>query len=295
MLPAASDGCGSITYRFQCLAKKEKFTFTNKIGSDHQLQLPGDINVVSDVVWMGSSHGWLALYNRRNSDLFLSNPVADQHLKPPPLYTLGAADRVILSSDEREGEEEALAFMTFGPRRRIAFCSPRRSNEWTLLSGGEDGAYRNLAYSKKHNRLLCVCEDEDEVEGPSRSWGRSITLEARVGMLMEINPQSAIGPRRSYGFWWCATSTLKRGPRDPWKERYGCPSTGGVTTLGLPTKIDSERGELVEMKDNWLGGLAMFVGINHSFALPAAGLGLRPDSIYFTDENQVGADKLWGP
>ncbi|KAL6505737.1 hypothetical protein OROHE_023116 [Orobanche hederae] len=213
--------------------------------------------------------------------------------------------------------------MTLGPRRRIAFCSPRRSNEWTLLSGGEDGAYRNLAYSRKHNRLLCVCEDE--VEGPSRSWGGSITLE---GWDVDGNqPPIRDWAIRHSDYEWPLLKDLKRecfqmkylvecgeaeaeeelwfvvvrhvnleaGPKGSVEEKIWLSKYRGChyirtpyKTIGLEVfKIDSERGELVEMKDNSLGGLAMFVGINHSFALPAAGLGLRRDSVYFTDENRV--------
>ncbi|GFP78959.1 hypothetical protein PHJA_000039400 [Phtheirospermum japonicum] len=43
-----------------------------------------------------------------------------------------------------------------------------------------------------------------------------------------------------------------------------------------------------------LDGLAMFVGMNHTFALKASDFpGLKPDSIYFTDAHQL-TSKYYG-
>ncbi|KAL7141797.1 hypothetical protein ABFS83_08G077900 [Erythranthe nasuta] len=60
--------------------------------------------------------------------------------------------------------------------------------------------------------------------------------------------------------------------------------TDPYVTVGFDVhRIDVEKGELVYM-DGSLGGLAMFVGLNHSFALCAGEFpGVKPDSIYFTD------------
>ena len=37
---------------------------------------------------VGSSHGWLALMNQRNNELFLSNPITRRHIKLPPIQSL---------------------------------------------------------------------------------------------------------------------------------------------------------------------------------------------------------------
>lgn len=45
------------------------------------------------------------------------------------------------------------------------------------------------------------------------------------------------------------------------------------------------------MSDDF-GGLAIFVGVNHSFALPAADYpGLEPDSVYFADSKRLDSVK----
>ncbi|KAL1561752.1 hypothetical protein AAHA92_04417 [Salvia divinorum] len=55
-------------------------------------------------------------------------------------------------------------------------------------------------------------------------------------------------------------------------------------TLGFHVyEIDRKKGEMRYMEAS-LDGLAMFVGSNYSFAMPAADLNLNPDSIYFTDD-----------
>ncbi|KAH6796406.1 hypothetical protein C2S51_037392 [Perilla frutescens var. frutescens] len=37
---------------------------------------------------VGCSHGWVALFNRRNNDLFISNPITRRHMKLPAIHTL---------------------------------------------------------------------------------------------------------------------------------------------------------------------------------------------------------------
>lgn len=90
MLPPRIDGGGSLAYKFHRLAENDEFSCDNKFGGGD------DINIAKDVDFAGSSHGWLALFNRRNFDLHLSNPITDRHIKlpPPPLSPPPPAFRV---------------------------------------------------------------------------------------------------------------------------------------------------------------------------------------------------------
>ncbi|KAL3647778.1 hypothetical protein CASFOL_008746 [Castilleja foliolosa] len=52
---------------------------------------------------VGSSHGWLALFDERNCDLILSNPVTRSHVKLPPITSNKSSGvKVILSYDAEQ-------------------------------------------------------------------------------------------------------------------------------------------------------------------------------------------------
>ncbi|KAL6539176.1 hypothetical protein OROGR_011825 [Orobanche gracilis] len=342
MLPPAVDRGGSIVYQFHSLAKKENepIQYTSNIDAgDHEL----------DVEFVGSSHGWLALYNRNNSDLFLSNPISDRHIKLPSLRSLGtdrprhvklglpslrslgAADRLILTSDA-EDEEGCLALMTSGPSRRLAFCSLRRSNEWTLFGGDHNLTF---VYSSRYERLFCIREEEYN-KYPMSFWAKyekyfRTSLEGWVvgennpnaphlDWVMELNEVLDFDDRK---FKWPGKLSLKKvcrchrmkylvcaehsgelflvvrhinpraGPQDSVIKKIILGRYRGCDYYMAPYKtfdfdvfkIDFVRGE-VTLLEGSLGGLAMFVGINQPFAIVAAEVdGVRPDCVYFTDEN----------
>lgn len=326
MLPPRIDGGGSLAYKFHRLAGNDDFSCENKVGGDgdgDELHLPLDIDIAKDVDFAGSSHGWLALFNRRNYDLHLSNPITDRHIKlpPPPLSPPPPAFRVILSSSPEE--EGCLAFAIVGGGR-AALCSPGRSKEWTFLSGGGGGgdcAYEDLVYSSAHKRLFCVTdgsaileswEMSDECEGPRLDWAIQDKRELDFSDGMKIWFD---WPRRCMLKQRCAqvkylvcdgssdTTALylvvrhvnpRAGPYvGHLVDKILISEYGGRQYARTPYKtfdfdvyrIDWEGGKVTHM-ENSLEGLAIFVGTNHSFAIPAAAgvAGVRPDSVYFTDE-----------
>ncbi|KAL6492638.1 hypothetical protein OROGR_033207 [Orobanche gracilis] len=311
MLPPAIDESGKIAYKFHCL-EKEDFTYTTNVGRE----LAAD-----DIDFVGSSHGWLALFNWRSSDLLLSNPIADRHLNLPSLPNFGCAERVILTSSPVE--EGALAFLTFGSHRsRLALCRAGAGGEWSLFGG--DHNYENLVYSARSNRVFTICEKYD-----AKKRKKNTSLEAWDVGGSEPHLDCVIQHKKEIDFDDCrfmfpALPDLKRectqmkylvsdessgdlymvvrhvnpraGPLNSIADKIVLCALRGVHFTKTPYKtiefdvykVDFECGEVVYAEDS-LGGLAMFVGINHSFAIPAsAGVaGLRADSIYFTDENRL--------
>ncbi|KAL6521555.1 hypothetical protein OROGR_018124 [Orobanche gracilis] len=319
MLPPAVDGSGNISYKFHCLATKSDFVRTNNVGRE----LSAD-----DIQFVGSSHGWLALYNPRNSNLFLSDPITDRHINlPSPRGLGGGADRVILTSSPIE--EGALALMTFGSSRcRLALCSPRRGGEWSLFGG--DREYDNLVYSSRSKRIFTIVEeyDYDEEEDEDELGKKQTSLEGwdvggskpRLDCVILCKKEIDFN---DHHFDWPAMPDLKKectqvkylvsdessgdlylvvrhvnpraGPLNSLTDKIVISPLRGVHFIRTPYKtiefdvykVDFECGEVVYMEDS-LDGLAIFVGINHSFAIPAAEVsGVKADSIYFTDENRL--------
>ncbi|KAH6830447.1 hypothetical protein C2S53_008918 [Perilla frutescens var. hirtella] len=126
-----------------------------------------------DTELVGSSHGWVALFNERSGDVFLWNPISRRRINLPPIDTLPAKAviKVILSSSP--DESECRVVMSYVPENRLAFCCPGGSNEWTPIGAWfhvdeeEDGVkirarvYEDFAYCKGQNRLFCVTQFGD--------------------------------------------------------------------------------------------------------------------------------------
>ncbi|KAI3466884.1 hypothetical protein Pfo_023547 [Paulownia fortunei] len=170
MLPPAFEG-GNMVYKFYSLADKKVLSLNKRGGGgEEELDLPDD-----DAKFVGSSHGWLALFNRRNCDLFLCNPLSRRQIKLPPIHTLpipeknltgsyGCVSNVIISCSP--DEEDCRAMMTYGPTDRLAFCWPGHSTEWTPIGAPfhefEDGrigrAYQAFVYSSRQKLFFCVTQ-----------------------------------------------------------------------------------------------------------------------------------------
>ncbi|KAG8384866.1 hypothetical protein BUALT_Bualt04G0162900 [Buddleja alternifolia] len=139
MLPPAVEGTeNNMVYKFYSLAEDKIISLNKRRGGEEEaanIELgPGDESELK-----GSSHGWLALFNPRNCDLFLSNPLSRRHIKLPPIHSLsipknnlaggyGCVTNLIISCSP--DEEECRAMMTFGPDDRLAFCCPGSSTEY---------------------------------------------------------------------------------------------------------------------------------------------------------------------
>lgn len=200
--------------------------------------------------------------------------------------------------------------MTIGGR--AALCSPRRSNEWTFLSG--DRVYDDLVYSSRHNRLLCVTRGKTILEG----WDTT-DESPRLDWAIQDKEELDFDVNKEY-FRWPSRCMLKRecgqvkylvcddhsgdlflvvrhvnllaGPYGALVDKIVLSEYSGRHYVKTPYKtidfdvykIDWKRGEVMHMEDS-LEGLAMFVGTNHSFAIRATEVpGLKRDSVYFTDE-----------
>lgn len=110
----------------------------------------------SSAVVVGSSHGWLAWYNKqRNRDVFLSNPMTGGHVTLPSASTLpisehqtrkyggrhlsgaemrelyGKPYKIIINSPDPETDTNCRAIMCFGLEYRLATCRPGSSSVWT--------------------------------------------------------------------------------------------------------------------------------------------------------------------
>lgn len=136
---------------------------------------------------VGSSHGWLALMNHRNNELFLSNPITRRHIKLPPIDTLpnpefnisrGSASanvsKLILSASPDDADCRAM--VTFGWERRLAFCRPgHRAPIGQLFMERESKkkwddskyarSYDDFVFSSKSNVFTCLTSSNIHTKG----------------------------------------------------------------------------------------------------------------------------------
>lgn len=179
MLPpaSASEGAGDLVYNLYSLADNKVLSLNERAEGQGADDVPDDKAVV-----VGSSHGLLALFNRRNGDVFLSNPLSRRHVKLPSLHTLpnieeyywtvfgGCPEKLIISSSPTEDEEGCRALMNIGPQRELAFCCPGRSTEWTLIGDlPPEMHYKSCVYSSRQQLFFCSIEGDDALH----AWGSS--------------------------------------------------------------------------------------------------------------------------
>ncbi|KAL3642973.1 hypothetical protein CASFOL_013788 [Castilleja foliolosa] len=366
MLPPASNG-GDMVYRFYNLAEHRVESLPKRSNRISEPELPDD-----ECKFVGSSHGWLALFNPRNNDLFLSNPITRRHIKLPSIQSLpdpetnltrdglGSVSKVILSCCP-DSADECRAMMTFGPGDRLAFCHPLRSTEWTPIgnlyfNGYNDEewyfrmeygrAYEDFVFCSRRKVFSCTTQLEIDVE----YWYLNSPSEIEVWDLFSSEPKSSVYwiARALEGEQQCTwlnenkaklIKSCRQIPYLVYSEQHDqlfvvirfimeravghslcidvddipCDPISGrllthlypYKTIGFSVlKYDYERPRLtngvrlVEGGNNSLHGLAMFVGMNHSFAVSGADdLGLKPNSIYFTDSNKnptLPPDSIYG-
>ncbi|KAL6544850.1 hypothetical protein OROMI_023712 [Orobanche minor] len=182
--------------------------------------------------------------------------------------------------------------MTFGPRRRLAFCSPLRSKEWTIFGGGNtdrDRVYENFVYSKRDKRLFCFCEEYcKEYDNKDTSWEIWDRTEVKERSIRHDDDSDEL-------FLVVRHVSLRAGPFSSMINKVTLSKYRGCHYSKTPCKtidfdgykFDIKLVMVMHMKDS-LQGLAMFVGSNQPFAIPAAEVaGLKPDSVYFTDDNSI--------
>ncbi|CAA0832046.1 Unknown protein [Striga hermonthica] len=220
-------------------------------------------------VIVGSSHGWLALFNPTNSDLFLSNPLTGRH---------------IISGEDPE-HEDCRALMIFGTCEILAFCCQGRAGAgWTRIGAHTYPPYNDVRGYEDMDLLgpenyISWLGNVESSRLKTGIWTRAL----RYLVYAEDLRQLFIVTRHLVGQMAPDGSCVDDSERDgeyPYK------------TLAFEVhKIDREEGGGGKLSyvDGSLSGLAMFVGLNHSCAVMATNGGLKPDSIYFTD------DKVFNP
>ncbi|CAA0832077.1 Unknown protein [Striga hermonthica] len=211
MLPPSFDVVRMVNHNLYSLGHDRVLSFDGGSTSSRYEKLETSVIV-------GSSHGWLALFNPTNSDLFLSNPLTGRHVRWTRIGT-----------------------HTYPPYNDV-----RR--------------YEDMVYSSSENLFFCLTQiDSDDLEAWDLTDPTSPRLMAPDGSCVDDSERDGEYPYKTLAF-------------DVHKID---PGEGG--------------GGKLSYVDWSLSGLAMFVGLNHSCAVMATNGGLKPDSIYFTD------DKVFNP
>ncbi|KAL3647746.1 hypothetical protein CASFOL_008714 [Castilleja foliolosa] len=314
MLPPTFDGgAGDIVYNFYNLAQDKVLKFNNK-----KLIPEQDTRIV------GSSHGWLALFNERNCDLILTNPITRRHVNLPPSKLnipkdfeaeKGCVSKVIISCD---AEQEDCQAMLIGDDSSLAFCRPGRSpTEWTPLGAScrneRARCYKDIVFSRRHNLFFCVTEptngddfeawdvasdpprlrweNRDDLMGHYSDWvyRAEVLFTAETDLFTDSFTHLVFAEQTDQLFYVTRHIVHQMAPDGSSVEDLDDDSypykTVSFDVLKLDWEMDGEGGRLSHLVDGGsLDGLAMFVGVNHSFAVTAnEDNGLKPNSIYFTD------------
>ncbi|KAL3647783.1 hypothetical protein CASFOL_008751 [Castilleja foliolosa] len=313
--PTFDDGSDEMVYNMYNLAQNKVLKFNNK-----KLIPEKDTRIV------GSSHGWLALFDERNCDLILTNPVTRSHVKLPPSKSdISSGVKVILSCDAEQEDCQAMMIYDIS---RLAFCRPGRSpTEWTplgveLTPNKNRRCYEDIVYSSRHNLFFCVTETGNGSDfeawdvasaSPRLRWenrddlltyhkyGKWLMraeglLRAETGWFTESFTYLVFVEQTDQLFFVTRHIVRQMAPdgssvddldKDLDDDRYPY-KTVSFDVLKVDWELDGEGGRLSYLDGGSLDGLAMFVGLNHSFAVMATeDNGLKPNSIYFTDDKEL--------
>ncbi|KAG8384932.1 hypothetical protein BUALT_Bualt04G0169600 [Buddleja alternifolia] len=312
----------NMVYKFYSLADDKIISLNKRGGEAIEIESPDDESELK-----GSSHGWLALFDPRNCDLFLSNPLSRRHIKLPPIHNLpipeenleggyGCVNNVIISCSP--DEEECRAMMTFGPTDRLAFCCPgRRSTEWTPIGEpfetDEDGrrtprSCESFVYSSTEKLFYCVIgygefeawdlQDPSsprctlmDVSADEKNYPWAGRSEEELKLKIMCRPLTCLVVDSSSGQLYHVTRHVME-HMAPDGSYVDCFDEGSdmcpYKTIGFDVhKYDPESSALKYMEGS-LDGMAFFIGNNHSFAMRASAFPeLKPNSIYFTDLDEL--------
>ncbi|KAL1561473.1 hypothetical protein AAHA92_04170 [Salvia divinorum] len=243
---------------------------------------------------IGCSRGWVTSFDRDSGQAFLFDPITGCHIKLPDTATWPTD--IILSSSSPDSHD-CRAIIQYDHLCRVAVCSPARADAGWLPVCGE-GPHSAIGYSARQNRLYSLNNTWDsdfvlecwDLEYPSslvwkaefhsfhgyeEAWGRHclryLVIDEHSDRLFLVIRVVVV---------WLEDEDDVREYED--EDEEGKYDEDEDETLRFHVyEIDSKKGEMRYMEGS-LEGLAMFVGLRHSFALPAADLNLSPDSIYFT-------------
>ncbi|KAL8494279.1 hypothetical protein ACS0TY_025177 [Phlomoides rotata] len=266
---------------------------------------------------VGSSHGWVVLFNdkRRHGDLFLWNPVSGRQIKLPPMKTLPDAypafnggrawmDKVIISCSPDRDECRAMMIYYGG----LAYCHPGRSPRWTRIDEMDEECtwYEDFVYSASRKQFFCLKGDADELEAwdftassPILVW--SVHLDdfhkdddwAEENLCQDSSDSEddseEDNPTSKYHLVFDEKSAqLLLVTRHLLLSHTPCESPffrcyPFKTTSFDVHRVDRENKRLTSYMnaEGSLGGISIFIGRNHSLAISAPQL--KPNSIYFTD------------
>ncbi|KAL3647762.1 hypothetical protein CASFOL_008730 [Castilleja foliolosa] len=116
---------------------------------------------------VGSSHGWLACFNHRRNELYLSNPISGRRVNLPPIdmpksyLRRGGIKKIIISCSDPESEE-CRAIM-FNHLWELAYCCPgiSSSTEWTTIKEN----HNDFVYCSTHELLFTIHPNVESVYG----------------------------------------------------------------------------------------------------------------------------------
>ncbi|KAL1565598.1 hypothetical protein AAHA92_07794 [Salvia divinorum] len=298
MLPPTFDRRrGGMVYNFYSPAEQE-VVLINKYGpGPDPPELPDDNAQV-----VGSSHGWLALMNRRNNELFLSNPITRRHIRLPPIQSLpnpelnllpggkARVSKLILSASP--DNKECRAMVSFGQDDRLAFCRLGHSQEWVPIGkpymDRDDEIYKivypksydDFVFSSKSNVFTCLTKsgihvwgleewDLTNMDSPKLAWIRKNDDKYED----EADDEFVRGEHLAYAEQTDELFLVMRYIDKPERK----------TAFLVPYRVKKEEdGWMRTYPCSCLGDLALFVGTNHSFAISH----FNPNSIYFTHHKQ---------
>ncbi|KAL6542799.1 hypothetical protein OROHE_010319 [Orobanche hederae] len=286
---------------FHCLAENEELTFRSKIEGGAG-ELPVDFDITKDVVFVGSSYGWLALYNRRNSDLFLTNPNRRSTHKasvPAQFRNSRSRDPLLLHRRRRRRWASRLhdfwsspstGFLLAAPQQRMDYLRWRKYRPRPRIREFHLGCRSTSTSSARLDRVIRNKRKLDFYKDLF-SWPERTEVKECFQMKYLISHDDDSDEL----FLVVRHVSLRAGPFSSMVNKVtllkyrGCHySKTPYKTIDFDVyKFDFELVMVMHMKDS-LQGLAMFFGSNQPFAIPAADVaGLKPDSVYFTDDNSI--------
>ncbi|KAL6525186.1 hypothetical protein OROMI_030779 [Orobanche minor] len=134
MLRACISG-GDMMYNVYSPTKRKVVSFNNQ-GGEEEVRLMRD----PKTVWVGSSHGWLAISNSCTNDMCLLNPFSGRRIElpSPPSGLLYRPSKVIFSCSPND--EGCRAVMILDANIIVATCRPDHSAEWAPLNASPEWA-----------------------------------------------------------------------------------------------------------------------------------------------------------
>ncbi|KAL6498967.1 hypothetical protein OROGR_028145 [Orobanche gracilis] len=250
-----------------------------------------------DALLVGSSHGCLALFEEESNRVFLSNPISGRHITLPPFpwepIPYDPQSRIILSCSPDDGDE---CYAVQDYPDPSAYCAIG-ATEWALLDTYERLFYGigDLAYCSSRRALSLITGSMFEFD----SAGVRVVHDRSADHQIEYWDLGSNSIVETTWFW------KFQGPPHHWKKNEdgeflsrcfqklylvyagaGASSPlivvrffgGGASSGFVVLEMDGKSRSIRVVDD--LKGLALFIGANHSFAIPANGT-LKPNSIYF--------------